>query len=56
MSLYSNHYSLYTDTVPLIPYILKGYVDYYATSVNLYANLKTKPCDCWITGLIRPLR
>lgn len=40
MSLYSNHYSLYTDTVPLIPYILKGYVDYYATSVNFYANLE----------------
>jgi hypothetical protein len=40
MSLYSNHYSLYTDTVPLIPYILKGYVDYYATSINFYANLE----------------
>lgn len=37
MTLYSNAYKMYTDTIPLIPYILKGYLPYYSDYVNFNA-------------------
>lgn len=38
MPLFSNQLSIYTDNIPLIPYILKNYVDYYGPSINFFAN------------------
>lgn len=37
MELYANNYIIYSDTVPLVPYVLKGYVDYYAEYANFNA-------------------
>jgi hypothetical protein len=38
MPLYANQFSIYTDTVPFIPYVLKGCIDYYGSSINFYAS------------------
>lgn len=35
---YSNQLNLYTDTVPLLEYTLRGAVDYYASYTNFFAN------------------
>lgn len=38
MPLYSNQYSFYTDTVPFLPYVLRGVVDCYASYRNFFAD------------------
>ncbi len=38
MSLYSNRYIAYTDTVPFIPYVLKDSMDIYSNYVNFFSN------------------
>lgn len=35
---YTNQYTFYTDTVPLLQYTLRGVMDYYASYSNFYAN------------------
>jgi len=35
--VYSNSYQMYTDNVPFIPYVLKGYVDLYGEYLNFNA-------------------
>lgn len=37
MPMYTNNYVIYSDTIPLVPYVLKGYVDYYSEYVNFNA-------------------
>lgn len=37
MPMYTNNYVIYSDTVPLVPYVLKGYVDYYSEYANFNA-------------------
>lgn len=34
MPVYANAYHLYSDNVPFIPYVLKGYIDYYGEYLN----------------------
>ena len=34
MPVYANAYHLYSDNVPFIPYVLKGYVDYFGEYLN----------------------
>lgn len=38
MPLYTTSYNFYTDTIPLLSYILRGEMDYYATYMNFSAN------------------
>ena len=38
MPLYSNQYSYYTDTVPFVPYVLRGTVDAFSSYHNFFAN------------------
>ncbi len=37
MEMYANNYAIYSDTIPLVPYVLKGYIDYYAEYANFNA-------------------
>lgn len=37
MPMYTNNYVIYSDTIPLVPYVLKGYVDYYSEYANFNA-------------------
>jgi hypothetical protein len=36
--LYASQYHFYDDTIPFLPYVLRGMMDLYAPFVNLYAN------------------
>ncbi len=38
MPLYSNQFNYYTDTVPFLPYVFRGVIDYYASYTNFFAN------------------
>ena len=38
MTLYSSQFIYYSDTVPFLPIVLKGYLDYYAPFSNFSAN------------------
>lgn len=38
MPLYSNQFNYYTDTVPFLPYVFRGVIDYYAGYTNFFAN------------------
>ena len=38
MPLYANQFNYYTDTVPFLPYVFRGVIDYYASYTNFFAN------------------
>jgi len=36
--MYNSHYTFYSDSVPFLQIVLKGYMDYYAPLSNFFAN------------------